>query len=140
MKFVFCEESPETILSSRPQLVHWLSQFTPHHQSLVSSFMYWLLLVSEYSSSLVGIPNAFLKYLSYSQRACSMFFNNTSLSRKPQKDIPRASEPDFGSEVEQTSLMSLVCFNSPFVVGKFSAVKSLLTPFLAPAPRLKQTL
>ena len=70
--------------------------------------------------------------LSYSQRACSTFFSDSSLSRNAGNFRPSLANPDLGPLGWHRSRSSLVCFNSPLVVSKQNI---LLRPFFAPGPR-----
>ena len=70
--------------------------------------------------------------LSYSQRACSTFFSDSSLSKNAGNFSPSFTNPDFGPFGRHRSRSSLVCFNSPLVVSKQNI---LLRPFFAPGPR-----
>ena len=70
--------------------------------------------------------------LSYSQRACSTFFSDSSLSKNAGNFTPNLANPDLGPLWLHRSRSSLVCFNSPLVVSKQNI---LLRPFFAPGPR-----
>ena len=70
--------------------------------------------------------------LSYSQRACSTFFSESSLSKNAGNFRPSLANPDLGPFGWHRSRSSLVCFNSPLVVSKQNI---LLRPFFAPGPR-----
>jgi hypothetical protein len=70
--------------------------------------------------------------LSYSQRACSTFFSDSSLSKNAGNLRPSLANPDLGPFGLHKSRNSLVCFNSPLVVSRQNI---LLRPFFAPGPR-----
>ena len=78
------------------------------------------------------MPVASLKYLSYSQRACSTFFRDRGFSRKAGNSKPRAAKPELGPVGLQMSLNILVYRSSPLVVSRGNI---LLRPFFAPGPR-----
>ena len=70
--------------------------------------------------------------LSYSQRACSTFFSDSSLSKNAGNFTPNLANPDLEPFGLHRSRSSLVCANSPLVVSKQNI---LLRPFFAPGPR-----